>query len=91
MALNDVQEPVDKLDTGPSRRSSASRQPSQDILHPALEDIDPATKFLYTPHTVTGLLLGATRTFSGLFSKTAGLQGGVRSLSKPWHMQVYCS
>ena len=72
MALNDTQEPVDRLETGPSRRTSASRQPSQDILHPALEDIDPSTKFLYTPHTVTGLLLGAIRAFTGLLSKTAG-------------------
>lgn len=64
MALNDAQEPVERLDTGPSRRSSASRQPSQDIVHPALEDIDPTTKFLYTPHTVTGLLFGTTRTFT---------------------------
>ena len=70
MGLNEAQEPIDRVDAGPSRRSSASRQPSQDILHPALEDIDPSTKFLYTPHTVTGLLLGTTRTFTGLFSKT---------------------
>ncbi len=73
MALNDAQDPADSLETGPSRRTSASRQPSQDTIHPALEDIDPTTKFLYTPHTVTGLLLGTTRTFTGLFSNTAEL------------------
>lgn len=27
--------------------------------HPALEQIDPNTAFLYAPHTVSALLLGA--------------------------------
>ena len=37
-----------------SRRSSCELLP-----HPALEDIDPTTRFLYTPHTITALLIGA--------------------------------
>ena len=60
---------VERIETVPSRRISASRQPSQDVVHPALEDIDPSTKFLYTPHTVTGLLLGESPIRTGLFSK----------------------
>ena len=36
-----------------SRRSSAELPP-----HPALEDIDPSTRFLYTPHTISALLIG---------------------------------
>jgi len=60
---------VERIEIVPSRRISASRQPSQDVVHPALEDIDPSTKFLYTPHTVTGLLLGESPIRTGLFSK----------------------
>ena len=60
---------VERIEIVPSRRISVSRQPSQDVVHPALEDIDPSTKFLYTPHTVTGLLLGESPICTGLFSK----------------------
>ena len=35
-------------------RSSTSGQ----SVHPALQDIDPSTRFFYTPHTLTGLSLG---------------------------------
>lgn len=28
-------------------------------VHPALQDLDPSTKFFYTPHTITGLAIGA--------------------------------
>lgn len=41
-------------------RRTTSRQSSRELLHPALEDLDPSTRFLYTPHTITGLLIGAT-------------------------------
>lgn len=50
-----------------SRAEVASRLTSPSISrttttaaerHPALEELDPATKFLYTPHTITGLLIG---------------------------------
>ena len=59
MALADAQYPGHtNMEGGPVRRHSASRQHSQDLVYPALEDIDPSTKFLFTPHTVTGLLLG---------------------------------
>ena len=59
MALPDAQHPGHtSMEGGPIRRHSASRQHSQDLVNPALEKIDPSTKFLFTPHTVTGLLLG---------------------------------
>ena len=47
-----------------SRRQS---QASVAEVHEALQDIDPATKFLYTPHTLTGLtlLIGALVYYSG--------------------------
>ena len=82
MAPSDAQEPVVVLDARPARRDSASRRPSQDIVHPALEVIDPATKFLYTPHTVTGLLLGKTYSYTGLFSQTAWLPRGLSTSMK---------
>jgi hypothetical protein len=40
------------------RGSTGSRKASRELLHPALEDLDPSTKFLYTPHTVSGLVTG---------------------------------
>jgi len=54
----------------PSRRPSselpASRRASGELVHPALEDIDPSTRFLYTPHTITGLVIGARTAFTAL-------------------------
>ena len=39
------------------RRSSLST--SGELRHPALQDLDPSTKYLfYTPHTITGLVIG---------------------------------
>jgi len=43
----------------PSRRISSF---SSDAVHPALQDIDPTTRFFYTPHTITGLILGISLT-----------------------------
>jgi hypothetical protein len=28
------------------------------VKHPAFRDLDPATKFLYTPRTISGLVIG---------------------------------
>jgi hypothetical protein len=54
----------------PSRRPSSelpvSRRASGELVHPALEDIDPSTRFLYTPHTITGLVIGARTAFTKL-------------------------
>jgi hypothetical protein len=54
---------------GDARRKSAVNRaysvPSQQFAHPALQDLDPATKFLYTPHTITALIVGEWgRTFA---------------------------
>lgn len=46
------------VDDAIKSRRTTSRQTSRELLHPALEDIDPSTKFLYTPHTISGLLIG---------------------------------
>ncbi|KAK9837431.1 hypothetical protein WJX81_001944 [Elliptochloris bilobata] len=55
-----------------SRRKEppVSRRSSSDLLHPALEDLDPATEFLYTPHTITALIIGVGLVvyFSGALS-----------------------
>lgn len=51
--------------------------------HEALQDIDPATKFLYTPHTLTGLiaLIAALLYFSGALDASQGssLEDNIRS------------
>ena len=40
----------------PSPKKNASPPPAD-----PLADLDPATRFLYTPHTLAGLVLGALR------------------------------
>ena len=54
------------VDNTVRKRRTASRQASRELLHPALEDLDPSTKFLYTPHTITGLLIGKSGQGRGL-------------------------
>jgi hypothetical protein len=40
-------------------RRVSSRQASMELVQPPPEDIDdPSTRFLYVPHTITGLLIG---------------------------------
>ena len=56
---------------------SATRRNSHLSLsdtHEALQELDPATKFLYTPHTLTGLgvLIGALVYFSGAIKGSSG-------------------
>ena len=53
--------------TGPSGREPPSRRVStlsNGAVHPALQDIDPATRIFYTPHTITGLILGRVLRFT---------------------------
>ena len=80
MALADARHPGHtSMEGGPVRRHSASRQHSQDLVYPALEDSDPSTKFLFTPHTVTGLLLGDAFSGEPAYSATSAFllpQGG---------------
>ena len=40
-------------------RRHSSLSASGELHHPALQDLDPSTKYLfYTPHTITGLVIG---------------------------------
>ena len=50
--------PVDSGSTGPTGLSPVRSLSATAEDHPALKDLDPSTKFLYTPHTLSGLLLG---------------------------------
>ena len=49
------------------------REASREPVPPALGDLDPTTRFLYTPHTVTGLVAGQRSVASSLIRR--GKQG----------------
>jgi len=42
----------------PCRAPPPDHHPDPSQQHPALGDLDPATRFLYTPHTLICLVLG---------------------------------
>lgn len=42
--------------------------------HPALEQIDPSTSFLYAPHTVSALLVGGS---AGAEADTLSIEPGI--------------
>ena len=43
---------------GEAEHTEARAAPLAQPDHPALRHIDPSTRFLYTPHTVTSLIIG---------------------------------
>ena len=69
--------------------AAATRARSQEVrnpLHPS--QIDPATKFLYTPHTVTFLVVGETGTSELLRNSLSAASQPALQAEPPPHPQA---